>query len=251
MMTSTPQSLDANRNRMKTFGYKLRGQFRELRWSLKSIFRKIVGRFIRLRPSLHVIGDSHAKFNFQGAPGIKIHYLGPVTMHKIARDGRTAIRWKDLEIYDSDIVVWCLGEIDVRCHIIDQARLQNVPTETIVKKLAESFLLSVASIQREAGGLKTVILAVIPPTDQVNNKEYPLVGSLKERIEARRLLNEALRVNCLTQGFHFLDPFSEFTDPMGALKESMSDGNVHCAPAFASIVVDQIRQLSALWLSGA
>ncbi len=246
-MTPISEPVETNHNAAKAILDSLRSLFRTLRWFL----RRTAGRFIPISPSLHVIGDSHVKFIFRSTPGIKVHYLGPVTMHRVARDGRGFLRLRDLDVHDRDVVVWCLGEIDVRCHILHQVRLQNSTTESIVRKLAETFLLSVAAIQRDADAPQTIVLAVIPPTDQVNNRDFPLVGSLKERIEARTLLNKALEENCSARGFHFLDPFPPFTDPIGALKESMSDGNVHCGPAFASIVVDQVTKLSDPWLSGA
>jgi hypothetical protein len=251
MMTPISEPVNTNRNAAKRFRISLRDPFRALRWGLVSVLRKVAGRFIPLQPSLHVIGDSHAKFIFRNTAGIKVHYLGPVTMHRVARDGRDFLRLRDLKVHDRDVVVWCLGEIDVRCHILHQSRLQNSATESIVRKLAETYLLSIAAIQRDAHDLHTVVLAVIPPTDQVNNEEFPRVGSLEERIEARQLLNEALRENCAARSFHFLDPFSPFTDPIGALKENMSDGNVHCGPAYAPIIVDQVTKLTDPWLSGA
>jgi hypothetical protein len=216
---------------------------RALRWNAAAFFQKTSERFLPRRPSLHAVGDSHAKFMFGHAPGFHLHRLGPVTMHRLARDGREFLRLHDLGIHDRDGVVWCLGEIDVRCHIVRQAQLRTCGTRQVAAELAEGFLRSVAEIQRDAAGLRTIILAVIPPTDQVRNDEYPTVGTLQERVEARMLLNDALRSGCRARGFRFLDPFDAFTDSSGALKESMSDGNVHCGPEFAHLVVDQVRRL--------
>jgi hypothetical protein len=218
---------------------------RNIRWQIEAQIRRMAGRFFPLKPAMHVVGDSHAKFNFRDAGEFIVHYLGPVTMHRVGRDGRSLVRAVDLHVHDGDTVVWCLGEIDVRCHIVRQAERQNETVRGIVGRLAESFLHSVQDIQRDASGLQTIVLAVIPPTDQVTNEEFPTVGSLPERIKVRNLLNEALRRGCLSLGFRFLDPFPRFADSTGALKADMSDGNVHCGPAYASIITDQVRRFAA------
>jgi hypothetical protein len=171
-------------------------------------------------------------------------------MHRIARDGRNAFRMQDRNIHDGDTVVWCFGEIDVRCHVIRQARLQNTSVDAIVAGSAQTYLRSVDEITREAGRCNTILLAVIPPTNQANNPDFPTVGSLVERIRARVLLNEALEREGAARGFQFLNPYSEFMDPRGALKESMPDSNIHCGPASASIVADQLLQYYQKTLPG-
>ncbi|MGB7537880.1 MAG: SGNH/GDSL hydrolase family protein [Anaerolineales bacterium] len=236
-----------NRIARRSIPDSLRARARAWRWRAESLIRKMTGKSIPWKSAWHAIGDSHAKYIFSGARGFQVHYLGPVTMHRVARDGRNFLRLQDFNVHDRDILIWCLGEIDVRCHIVKQAPLQTAAINVIAGKLAGSFLESVAEIQRDARQLGTIVLAVIPPTDNVYDREYPMVGSLKERIEARNALNDALREGCAARGFHFLDPYASFMDPAGALKEGMSDGNVHCGSAFASLIVDQVRQ-SALAL---
>jgi hypothetical protein len=74
---------------------------------------------------IHAIGDSHVKLNFGGDPRIVVHHLGPVTMRAVSKDGRNNISLKELGIVDGDSVIWCFGEIDVRCHIIRQRDILN------------------------------------------------------------------------------------------------------------------------------
>jgi hypothetical protein len=106
------------------------------------------------KPALHVFGDSHAKFIFRDARSVALHYLGPVTMHRVARDGKRALDLKDFDVQPGDVAVWCLGEIDVRCHILRQTESQHAPLRGIVIPLAEGFLGSVESIEGEVGALR-------------------------------------------------------------------------------------------------
>jgi hypothetical protein len=226
----------------------VRARLKILRWWCFTGIRDIQSVFSRLHPVVHAIGDSHVKFNFGGNPRIRVCYLGPVTMHRIARDGRNALSLKGLAIYREDIVVWGLGEIDVRCHLVNQRDLRQEPMERIVDSLARDYLNSVATLQAEIDGLKTVILAVIPPTDQVHNENFPKIGSLEERIDARNLLNAALEKYCPPNGFTYLDPYGPFEDSSGGLKAEMSDGNVHCGPAYAPLIVEKVMDTCVPWL---
>jgi hypothetical protein len=203
------------------------------------------------KPALFVVGDSHAKFNFGADPRFRVRYLGPVTIHRVARDGRKALSLKDMGVFRGDVVVWCLGEIDVRSHLVRQRDRQRVPVETIADSLARDYLRSVAAIQSEIGDLKTVVLSVIPSTDQGENESFPKIGSLEERIDARILLNRALEKYCRPHGFTYLDPYGPLEDSSGALNAEMSDGNVHCGPAYASLVVEKVIDVCAPWLADA
>jgi hypothetical protein len=219
-------------------------------WSLAGIriLRSALG--VNQR-SLFVIGDSHAKFNFGTDPRIRLWYLGPVTMHRIARDGRKALSLKDRAVFRGDVVAWCLGEIDVRSHLVGQRDRQGIPAASLADSLAGDFLRSVAAIEAEIGGLNTVILSVIPPTDQGENESYPKIGSLAERIDARRALNRALEKYCPEHGYTYLDPYGPLEDSSGALRAELSDGNVHCGPASAPLVAAKLLDVSSPWLGNA
>lgn len=203
-----------------------------------------------MRPSLDVTGDSHVKFLFGGNPGMRLHCLGQMTMRRIAREGRNTLRPSDLRIHDGDSVIRGLGEIDNRCHVIPQSQRRNEPVASVIRRLAEGYRQSIAAIQRGVLGLQTVVLSVVPPTDRVNNEEYPIAGPLKTRIAARRLVNRALEEGCRAHGFMFLDPFESFENAEGALREDMSDGNVHCESSYAPIVVDRVNPECAPRLAG-
>ena len=111
---------------------------------------------------IHAIGDSHAKLNFGGDPRFVVHHLGPVTMHAVGRDGRNNISPKELGVVSGDTVIWCFGEIDIRCHIIRQRDLLNENISSIVDLLAMRYINSIIDIQHGLE-VKTIVLAVIPP----------------------------------------------------------------------------------------
>jgi hypothetical protein len=144
--------------------------------------------------------------------------------------------------------MWCLGAIDVSNHLIKQRDVQGIPVEEVIDSLARNYLQSVAAIQEEIGDVTVAILAVIPPTDQGERTEIPIAGSLEERVNARTLLNAALKRYSRERGFIFLDPYDSLMDSAGVLKPEMSDGSVHCGPSFAPLIVQKVMEAVSPWL---
>jgi hypothetical protein len=218
----------------------IRRFLRLMRWHYRSARRAVGGLLGLHQPAVYAIGDSHAKYNFGAEPRIRVCYLGPVTMYRISRDGRKALSLKELGVVRGDAVIWCLGAIDVSNHLIKQRDRQGGTVEAIADELARDYLRSIAEIEAEIGGLRMAILAVIPPTDQHLMFEIPSTGTLAERVNARALLNAALEKYSRECGYSFLDPFESFQDSNGVLKPGMSDGNVHCGPQSAHLVVQKV-----------
>lgn len=231
------RSISANQRKLPE---KIRRFLRLMRWQYRSARRAIGMLLGRHRPAIYAIGDSHAKYNFGAEPRIRVFYLGPVTMYRISRDGRKSLSLKELGVVRGDVLIWCLGAIDVGNHLIKQRDLQGVPVEEIVDRLARNYLRAIAEIGAEIGGLWMVILAVLPPTDQHLKFEIPSTGTLLERVESRALLNAALQKYSRERGFSFVDPFETFQDADGVLLPGMSDGNVHCGPKCAHLVVQKV-----------
>ncbi len=180
----------------------IRRPLRLLRWRVRAEFRALDAALGRAKPAIYAIGDSHAKYDFAADPHIRVCHLGPVTMYRIARDGRKAVSLKELGVVRGDIAMWCLGAIDVSNHLIKQRDVQGIPVEQIINSLARKYVQSIATIQEEVGDVTVVILAVIPPTDQGERTEIPIAGSLEERVNARTLLNAALKRCSLERGIH-------------------------------------------------
>lgn len=232
------------------FSQKFRSLLRNARFSIQAGFRYAARVFGRDEPGIFALGDSHAIANFDAAPEFRVRYLGPMTMHRIARDGREAVSLKGLGVFQGDTLIWGLGEIDVRCHLVNQRDLQGATVASLADSLARGYVRSIAAIQEEIGGLTTVVLAVIPPSDQGEDADFPKAGTLRERIEARNLLNAALEKYSGSQGFRYFDPYVSFLDQAGALNPKMSDGNVHCGPEYAPIIARRVLELCSALRGG-
>lgn len=178
--------------------------------------------------SIHTIGDSHSG---NGWSGIVQHHLGPLLCYSFGKEklSRCDIRYYDLN--DGDSIVFCLGEIDCRCHIhkhiSETHRYQDI-IDYIVKNYFEAIALNISVCN--ANLKKVCIYNVVPPVQKYNtveSPEYPYLGSDEERKSYVLYFNKKLKENCIERGYLFFDVYDKYTDENGFLKKELSDGNVH------------------------
>jgi hypothetical protein len=172
------------------------------------------------------IGDSHSR-SFEGLAHCRVHWVGAYTMFRVGRDSFKALNFSDYGVGENDIVVTVFGEIDVRCHIIKQAILQEKPITEIIKTLVDKYIDTIIYNKNNYSDLICVVNAVIPPTDQINNPEYPIFGSLLERVKVTNDLNKYLKEQCKRNNILFFDPYKKCKLLDGQLDPALSDGNVH------------------------
>jgi len=102
--------------------------------------------------TIHTFGDSHSYFGWDNIPNVKIHHLGPKLCYSIGRDGinikdnsnvcsfgKNGITIKDNAVVkENDVVIFCFGEIDCRCHVHKYITPTNTSKQnsiTIMNKL--------------------------------------------------------------------------------------------------------------------
>ncbi len=208
----------------------------------------------RSKPHIHVIGDSHGSYCFTNVLPVKtkkersvwklpfsIHWLGPVTMFRIGRDG---IDLKKLKVRDQDLAVFVFGEIDVRCHIEKQSTIQNKTLESIVEELATRYVKAIVSNRKNFKQLRFVVCLVVPPTDRAFNAKFPIYGELKTRIAITRQLNAKLREICTQEKIPVLDLYGPYSTEEGDLLEKISDGNVHISPNHNEAIKEKLLGLT-------
>ena len=169
---------------------------------------------------IHTVGDSHA---VKGWPSdIVIHRLGPVLCYSFGKEqlGRCDIRNYDIE--DGDSIVFCLGEIDCRCHVYKHVDEMNTYMDVIDEIVCAYFEAIKTNVYVSEIKFRNVcVYNVVPPVEKYNvseNVEYPYLGSDEERREYVLYFNRKLREKCAENGYVFFDVYN---------KKDLSDGNVH------------------------
>ncbi|MFH1569080.1 MAG: hypothetical protein ABIL09_13875 [Gemmatimonadota bacterium] len=159
---------------------------------------------------LHVVGDSHARA-FAGVVAPEaVHWIGPVLMYSVARDGVPGLRasrewldrrgtlsgrqWLD-QVGPGDVILFVFGEIDVRCHLAEQADRIVAGTEDerdaiVVDRLVQLFTRTLRSI-RSAVGCEVAVCHPVPAM-QSHDPGYPCAGTLERRRAIRGRLCAAL-----------------------------------------------------------
>jgi hypothetical protein len=184
---------------------------------------------------IHTVGDSHSWFGWKDIKEyqypIKINRIGAKLMYTFSKDREKVI---SPFIYDSinknDILIYCFGEIDCRCHISKHIT-KDVDYVALINRLSTDYLEAVRYMHFKymPQGAKSAVYSVVPPIkerDGTNNPDYPFLGSDQDRLQYHRYLNERLRLLC-ENDIIFFDITSKYEDENGFLETEKSDRRCH------------------------
>jgi hypothetical protein len=197
------------------------------------------------------IGDSHAlsfnqKVHFsefvRGPEGQIILRVGPRLMWSLAESGfskrvdRVARVVARLGRPGSIIPVFVSGEIDVRCHLVGREQDYG-----FVKTYVDRCLALAASLRSP----RAVFVIPPPPSEWCPNVvEFPIKGTIVERVGAFRNLREALiSVVEHASGAELLDPTDELAGPDGSLRRDYTDDGCHTNHRGVAVVRSLAHQM--------
>jgi len=177
--------------------------------------------------NIYTIGDSHSHSTIKNFT--RNFHLGPVTMFRVGRDGFQA--FPQLQNVPNDgLVLLSFGEIDIRCHVYNQIKIQGLDIDSVLRSLVDKYKQSIIEFSK----IQIGILGIPPPCRYVpkkNNPAYPFVGSDEERLEYTLKMNILLEAMCTENKWIFVNVYPKYCDADGFLVEYLSDGNVHIANA--------------------
>lgn len=171
-----------------------------------------------------VFGDSHAHFCFSGVARARVGWMGPVTMHRVGRDGSFVFQQASESLGSERNVVFCFGEIDCRAHIRKIADRTGMPVEAVIHDVTERFGATLKSF-RALDGRTVFVCGVVPPNGHMP-AVYPF-NSLTDQIALVRHFNAALTDMCRANAFRFVDLYTPFSNADGLLPREWSDENIH------------------------
>jgi hypothetical protein len=218
---------------------------------------------------IYTFGDSHSKEGWDCIPEhlISKNPIGPILMYSIGNDSQInsappglcepfwnfgtcprgencelphafgggnsdilkRLNLKSYPIKSGDIVVFCFGEIDCRCHIAKHVTSENT-YQMIIDNMVDKYLESVKLNVSQFDSIVTMIYNVVPPVSILNtvvDEKYPFLGTDDERKQYVTYLNSKLKEKCPEYGFVFIDIYDKYTCINGLLKKDLSDGHVH------------------------
>lgn len=196
--------------------------------------------------TLHTYGDSHSTFYGSWSegivgdvkiPGIKIENLTIKTNHlpgtlafSFGRDKPKIVN----NIKEKDILVFCFGEIDCRCHIHKYIPEWKENIDDIIFNYFEAINKNVKDIK----DIKVCVYNVIPPIERelpenIWMNEYlikegvPALGSDEDRKKYTLYMNEKIKEYCKLYSFIYFDIYDKYAGNRGFLKKELSDDNCH------------------------
>ncbi|MBT4127892.1 MAG: hypothetical protein HOE32_04475 [Nitrospina sp.] len=203
---------------------------------------------------LHTFGDSHASHIHGGWNNEKMNlpvqiisnHLGPKLMHSFGRDKNYLFSHNTVS--EGDIVVFCFGEIDCRCHVGKYSPNWKPVIDTLVENYFEAIRINAEQYK----DLTITVYNVVPQIERESPKNAwmipyqanaPHVGADSERAEYTRYMNKRLASKCEESGYIFIDVYDKYCDENGFLREELSDKNCHISdPKYVSEFI-----ISNLW----
>jgi len=187
------------------------------------------------------IGDSHSQILAGVSSGRTSRvYLGPTTLYQFASSKREQMifdvpnLFKDDNFIGEDIndesvlIIYCLGEIDIRCNWEKQINEYKADENKFIENLVNEAFVTALSIRKPFG-----FISIPPAVDKQHiietdaTKEYPVRGSNEDRVRWVKKLNFYLEKKCLENNCVFLNIWEYYADENGLLIHELSDGNVH------------------------
>ncbi|BDC35167.1 hypothetical protein Noda2021_11250 [Candidatus Dependentiae bacterium Noda2021] len=203
---------------------------------------------------IHIIGDSHS-FSYQingrtdladlSLPPIAIHWLGPITMHRVGRDGIAFLDIRQYNVVEGDTVLFVFGEIDARCHIGKIKDRDNRTLDDVLDELVSHYINTLKTNKNFYQNIMVIVSGIVPPIDSVFNPQFPYYGTIEERVSITKQLNNKLKEQCAYCGFGFIDTYTEFADANGQLILALSE-NVHIEKLHNRPLLEQLAKIISL-----
>lgn len=207
---------------------------------------------------IHCIGDSHVDF-LSGLNSIQPEYplshpnryslfktyrLGAVLAYTIAnKESHGSVKLDAVlhEIPTESYVMLMLGEIDCRVHLIAQSEKRGKSLDTVVIDCVSRYCKKLLWLKKR--GYRVVVWGAIPSTKfSVPDKDYPTVGTCKERNEVTRIFNFHLNAFAQKNNLPFISLFPDLVDSDGMTNMSYHIDSIHLSSRAAYLVAQKLAK---------
>ena len=158
----------------------------------------------------------------------------------ISQTGENSMSGQDpsdfIPMTGNDMFVFCLGEIDCRCHV--KKHISETKTwKQVIMDLVDLYIKAILQDMLHDSLQKVIIkntrnicvFNVPPPRKEWNpdDKEFPLLGTAEERRDYAMFFNEYAKMICEKHFITFIDVYREYSTDEGYLNTDLSDENIH------------------------
>ena len=114
--------------------------------------------------TIFTFGDSHSLHPFNKLAYVNRNTIGAVLAFSIGRDRLARLDLRKFPVSDGDIVIFCFGEIDCRCHIHKYVTEEN-SYQSIIKTIVDSYFEGLREIVAPFKKLQVYVYNVVPPIE--------------------------------------------------------------------------------------
>lgn len=208
---------------------------------------------------IHCIGDSHsAVFSGEEAmqpcwpepasnllPEFKSYRIGPATAYQLNNKQHIIESLIDsLELESTDKLMFCFGEVDIRAHLIKQAKEQDRPVNDLVLECVDRYINAIRHYKKY--GIQIIIWG--PIASWSDEKKYtggPSFGTNKERNWVTFAFNIALQFACIKEEFEFVSIFYDMVhDNMTTILDFLDDwegSHMHLSQRAMPIILEKFK----------
>lgn len=162
-----------------------------------------------------------------------VRWLGPVTFWRLCRDKKSFIDFDSnikhdpysnmsvtTKLNENQNVIICLGEIDIRYHILNHGENYKQTIDVMVNDLY-------SYLDTYKNRYKIHICSILPPMTKFEHEDIPFVGTDEQRRDITLYFNQKLKElsENLKLGFFDLTPI--YANENNMLEVSKSDNIVH------------------------
>jgi hypothetical protein len=179
--------------------------------------------------NIHTFGDSHARFGFNQNKLIYTHDIGAILCYSFGRDKLNRLNIINFNVKENDIVIFCFGEIDCRCHI-HKYITNDISYTQIIDEIINNYFIAINLNVKQYNKLHVCVYNIVPPIEKYNTvefKKYPFLGTDLDRQKYVLYFNKKLKEKCIQHKYIFIDIYDKYIDNNGFLSKDLSDGHVH------------------------
>lgn len=138
------------------------------------------------------------------------------------------------------VTIFTFGEIDCRFRVSQQP----LPNELVIKQLVTDYMKKIIQFKK-LYCLSGVGIYNIVPTSKKNQRD--ITGTLEERQENVKVMNQMLKDACESVDIPFLYTFDLLVGQDGYFREDLIDDSVHLVPFKNDILSDRVNKFKKLF----
>jgi len=183
---------------------------------------------------IYTIGDSHT-WSFRDNPDYRVLHLGARTAHQIEQHD-DIVMTRVQHIRDGCKMLWILGEIDCRIHILLKHHQTKKSVRNLIIETVNKYLMYISKFN---GKYAIYVMNIVPPGIQPNIYDYPTYGTRAQLKKIYESYNAELKKQCEMLCIPFVDIYDQMIGKDGYRKPELVSDDIHLNNVISKMVFNK------------